>query len=207
MGHAPLCPGGDGGRLSLGVSVRFKHPAGQGGFREGKSGNAQGSLPTPCLWGGRSWKGRTARSGWERALPALGASESLGVAGCRQDPLIWWGRTGTLFGGESRGVQPGNAALVGSLEDAVCLARGRLAPGAIQGAPAQHIPVPAASQCHAPPRLAPWCLGFFLSAPSSSSGASTALSAASTRTGLVLRFFLIPPPLSQPPSLHSPVDT
>lgn len=37
-----------------------------------------------------------------------------------------------------------------------------------------------APPCHAPPQLAPECLSSFLSAPSSSSGATIALSAAPT---------------------------
>lgn len=161
-----------------------------GGFKLGREDSGrerQGVLRGPCPppasgnWAGRSWKGSmtgSPRCPGHCRVPGVqqGAGRTRGFDGAGQGP--WFG------------VRAGGAALVGSLEDAVCLARGRLAPGAIQGATAQLIPVPEPSWSHAPPQLAPQCLGSFLSAPSSSSssGASTALSAVPTGGCALVQF-------------------
>lgn len=91
--------------------------------------------------------------GTEPSLPW--AHQSLGCSRVQAGPVDLMGQERDPGSGVRAGVQPGNAALVGALDDAVCLAQGRLAPRAIQGATAQHIPMPEPSWCRAPPRLAP----------------------------------------------------
>lgn len=66
------------------------------GFKLGKGDSGrrrQGMLRGPCPppasgnWAGRSWKDFITRGGWDRALPALGTSESLGCRRVQAGPI------------------------------------------------------------------------------------------------------------------------
>lgn len=119
----PSCPGGGGGRLSLEVSGGVQTT--KGGFREGKARDAQGSLPTPCLWelGWEELEGFISRGGWARALPALGTSESLGWSRVQAGPVDLMGQdrdpgSGVRAGGAAWGCcscgVPGRCSLPGT---------------------------------------------------------------------------------------------